>query len=222
MEEASSRKKSRPMRADARRNRRQLLDAAIELILEIGGQASRDAVAKRAGVGIATLYRHFPDQQDLLHAVVLDVLDRTIAEGEGALRDAATGGQALRAYLHAAIDTGLGVVNIVHPLLDDTDWADRRAAAQLVLDQLVHAAHADGALADEVTATDVALAAIRFCRPLAISVDLAEERTIAHRQLDTYLNGLDGRAVSMTEDDGVPPVTNEIDFDVSGPHQTTG
>ena len=45
------------MRADALRNRRRLLDAAIGLILELGGEPTRDAVAERAGIGIATLYR---------------------------------------------------------------------------------------------------------------------------------------------------------------------
>ncbi|MEX1271511.1 MAG: TetR family transcriptional regulator, partial [Acidimicrobiia bacterium] len=106
------------MRSDARRNRRRLLDAAIELILETGSAPSRDAVARAAAVGIATLYRHFPDQQDLLRGVAVDVLARTIAAGEAAL-DEADGGAALRRYLHEAIDIGLGAVNIVHPLLHD-------------------------------------------------------------------------------------------------------
>ena len=43
---------------------------------------------------------------------------------------------------------------------------------------------------DDVTATDIALATIRFCRPLAIGLDPADERAIAHRQLDSYLDGL--------------------------------
>lgn len=178
------------MRADARRNRRRLLDATIELILEIGGEPSRDAIARRAGVGIATLYRHFPDQQDLLHAMAIDVLDRTIVAGEAALAESDGGGAALRRYLHAAIDTGLGAVNIVHPLLDTADWPEQRAAAQSVLERLIDVARHDRAVADDVTAADVAFAAIRFCRPLAVGLDPAEERAIAHRQLDSFLDGL--------------------------------
>ncbi len=178
------------MRADARRSRRRLLDAAIDLILEIGGEPARDAVARRAGVGIGTLYRHFPDRTALLHAVVLDVLDRTIDAGHAALAGTATGGESLRGYMHATIDTGLGVVNIVHPLLDATNWPDRHVAAQDMLDRLVNTARSDGALDDSVTPTDIALATIRFCRPLAIGLDPADERAIAHRQLDSYLAGL--------------------------------
>jgi AcrR family transcriptional regulator len=179
-----------PMRADARRNRRRILDAAIALTLEMGGAPSRDAVARRAGVGIATVYRHFPRQQELLHAVVLDVLDRTIEEAEVALDESDTGGAALRRYLHGGIEIGLGAVNIVHPLLDTTDWPDRRAAAQQILDRLIDAARRDGAIGGDVTATDITLAAIRFCRPLAIGHGPADERAIAHRQLDSYLDGL--------------------------------
>lgn len=181
------------MRADARRNRRRLLDAAIEVILEVGGEPPREAVAQRAGVGIGTLYRHFPDRQQLLRAVALEVIDRTIEHGETALVEAATGGEALRRYMHAAIDTGLGAVNVVYPLIDDPDWPDRHAAARDVLDRLMETAARDGAI-DDVMATDVALAVIRFCRPLAVGLDPADERAIAHQQLDRYLDGLAARA----------------------------
>jgi len=183
----------RPVRADVQRNRRRLLDAAIALILESGGAPSRDAVAQRAGIGIATLYRHFPDRQALLRAVVLDVLDRSIEQGDLALAASDTGGEALRRYLHAAIDIGLGAVNVVHALLDDTDWPDRRIAAQTLLDRLIAAARQDGAIGPAVTATDIAHATIRFCRPLAIGLDPDDERAIAHRQLDTFLDGITRR-----------------------------
>jgi AcrR family transcriptional regulator len=178
------------MRADARRNRRRLIDALIELILEIGGEPSRDAVAQRAGVGIGTLYRHFPDRQALLRAAVLDVLDRTIHLGGRALAESTSGGEALRRYLHDAIDAGLGVVNVIFPMLDRTDWPERRAAAGEVLERLTEAARRDRAIGREVSASDIAIASIRFCRPLALGLDPADERELAHRHLDTYLVGL--------------------------------
>lgn len=178
------------MRADARRNRRRLLDAAVGLILEVGGEPAMDAVAARAGVGVGTLYRHFPDRRVLLRAVVLDVLDRTIERGWAALAESTDGREALRRYLHDAVDTGLGVVNIIHPLLEAPDWPDRRAAAEEVLERLTEAARRDGAIGAEVVATDIAMATIRFCRPLGIGLDETVERTIAHRQLEDYLHGL--------------------------------
>jgi len=57
------------MRADAQRNRQRLLEAAREVFDEQGAAASLDAVAKKAGVGVGTLYRHFPNRFDLVEAV---------------------------------------------------------------------------------------------------------------------------------------------------------
>jgi AcrR family transcriptional regulator len=185
------------MRADAQRNRQAIIDATIELLLEVGGEPSRDAVADRAQVGIATLYRHFPDQPQLLRAATVEVLNRAIREGRAALEKSATGGDALRRYLHAAIDCGLGAVNVVYPLLDDHDWPEQRDAARRVLDRLVEAATRDGAIGHEYTTTDLAFAAIRFCRPLAIGLDPVDEQAIAHQQLTHYLDGL---AVSSRSD----------------------
>ncbi|MEE8602350.1 TetR/AcrR family transcriptional regulator [Euzebya tangerina] len=176
------------MRADARRNRQRLIVAATHLILETGGEPPRDAVAARAGVGIATLYRNFPERQDLLRAVVLDVLDRTIAAGHTALAE--DGDAALSGYLHAAIDNGMGVVNIIRPLLDQTEWPERTRAAAQVLDQLLHRAKQSGAISQRITGEDITYAAIRFSRPLAIGLDRQDEQDIAHRQLDHYLAGL--------------------------------
>jgi AcrR family transcriptional regulator len=62
----------RPQRADARRNRDKLIAAAREAFAECGTTASLEDVARRAGVGIGTLYRHFPTRQDLLEAVYVD------------------------------------------------------------------------------------------------------------------------------------------------------
>jgi AcrR family transcriptional regulator len=59
----------RPLRADAQRNYELLVDAARGVFAEEGGQASMEAIAKRAGVGIGTLYRHFPKRIDLVEAV---------------------------------------------------------------------------------------------------------------------------------------------------------
>lgn len=178
------------MRADARRNRGRLLDAAVELILEAGGEPARDAIANRAGVGIGTLYRHFPAQQSLLHAVALHVLDRSIAAGEAALEDAADGVEALRQYMHLAVDHGLGALNVIYTLLDKPEWPEQRARAESLLHTIVDSAQRDGLMRRDATAKDVAFAIIRFSRPLAVGLPPADERTLAHRHIDIYLDGL--------------------------------
>jgi AcrR family transcriptional regulator len=178
------------MRADARRNRERILDAAVDSILEVGGEPARDAVAQRAGVGIGTLYRHFPDQQSLLHAVALHVLDRSIAAGESALDDATDGADALRRYMHLALDHGVGVLNVVHPLLDHPDWPEQRSRAESLLHTMFDSAQRDGQIRPDATVRDVALAIIRACRPLGIGLPAAEDRALAHRHIDIYLDGL--------------------------------
>lgn len=57
-------------RADAIRNRKRILDAARELFAEHGYDAQIDAIARRAGVGVGTVYRHFPNKEDLLGALI--------------------------------------------------------------------------------------------------------------------------------------------------------
>ena len=178
------------MRADARRNRERLLDAAVELVLEAGGEPARDAIANRAGVGIGTLYRHFPDQQSLLHAVALHVLDRSIAAGESALEHADDGADALRQYMHLAVDSGLGALNLIHPLIDNPTWPERRARADALLNGIVDRAKHDGLMRHDATLRDVVFAIIRACRPLAVGLPPDEERALAHRHIDICLEGL--------------------------------
>ena len=72
---------TRPLRADARQNYGRLVAAAAVAIGELGPNVSLEEVAKRAGVGIGTLYRHFPNRQALLEAVYRDQVDMNCARG---------------------------------------------------------------------------------------------------------------------------------------------
>lgn len=181
------------MRADAQKNRRRLIDAAVELVLEVGGEPARDAVAERAGVGIGTLYRHFPDRQSLLHAAVRHVLERTISAGEELVETLPDGVEALRRYMHVALDNGIGVVNIVHPILERRDWPDLHARAARLMQTLVDGAVRDGPLHGVLSQSDIVFALTRFARPLAIGLPPDEERALAHRHLDFYIDGLCAR-----------------------------
>jgi AcrR family transcriptional regulator len=64
--------KARPLRADAARNRALLLTAARDAFAENGTSAALEDIARRAGVGVGTLYRHFPTRQELLEAVYVE------------------------------------------------------------------------------------------------------------------------------------------------------
>jgi AcrR family transcriptional regulator len=70
---------ARPMRADARRNEERLVAAARHVFNQQGGEASMDAIAKEAGVGIGTLYRHFPKRINVVEAVYKTDVDGLVA-----------------------------------------------------------------------------------------------------------------------------------------------
>lgn len=75
----------RPLRADARRNRARVLDAAAEAFATEGPAVPLDEIARRAGVGAGTVYRHFPTKEALLQAVLTDRLEALLAEARTAL-----------------------------------------------------------------------------------------------------------------------------------------
>jgi AcrR family transcriptional regulator len=68
----------RPLRADARRNRERVLSAAREVFSEQGREAQMDDVARRAAVGVGTVYRHFPTKEALLEALAIDAFERIV------------------------------------------------------------------------------------------------------------------------------------------------
>jgi AcrR family transcriptional regulator len=69
---------ARPMRADARRNYERLVAAARDVFNRLGGETSMDAIAKEAGVGVGTLYRHFPKRIDVVEAVYQTDVDMLV------------------------------------------------------------------------------------------------------------------------------------------------
>jgi AcrR family transcriptional regulator len=178
------------VRADARKNRQRLIEVAVELVLEVGGEPVRDAVAERAGVGIGTLYRHFPDQQSLLHAATRHVLEKSISGGEALIETVPDGVEALRQYMHMALDNGIGAVNILHPLLEKPHWPDLRDRAVTLMKSMIDRAVREGCLRQDLSERDIVFGLTRFARPLAVGLPSHEERSLAHRHLDFYLDGL--------------------------------
>jgi AcrR family transcriptional regulator len=103
--DAESEVRGRPQRADARRNYERLIEAARKVFAEQGGGASMEAIAKQAGVGVGTLYRHFPKRIDVVEAVYRDDVDVLIGTAEQGLKDFEPWA-ALEAWLRAFIDYG--------------------------------------------------------------------------------------------------------------------
>src|SRR5256885_13044970 len=94
---------SRPMRADARRNYDRLLDAAKAAFAEHGTDAPLDDIAKRAGVGSGTLYRHFPTRLDLIEAVFVQRIDNLVVRA-AELAEGPDPEEALLTFLRIVLD----------------------------------------------------------------------------------------------------------------------
>ena len=181
------------MREDARRNRERILLAARDVIIDRGADAPLEAIAARAGVGIATLYRRFPDRASLLRAVALEVLARAAQEARLALDEEPAPFPALARYMRRILDLRIGAVM---PLLGDRIALDdeaifrAREAAAAPMQQLIERAQAAGVLRPDVTFSDVALLLVRLSRPLPGSLSRELDERIARRHLALLLEAL--------------------------------
>src|SRR5215472_2380156 len=95
--------KGRKPRTDAQRNRERILDVAKQAFTRSGANASLDDVAKEAGVGAGTLYRHFPTREALLEAVYRSEVER-LAAAERKFSEAMPPVEALRAWMLLFVD----------------------------------------------------------------------------------------------------------------------
>jgi AcrR family transcriptional regulator len=145
-------------RADARRNREKLLVAAGELFATVGTDVSLDAVAKRAGVGIGTLYRHFPTRDALVEAAYRAEVTHLCEAAEALLAehvpDVALAEWMDRFVAYAAAKKGMkGALQSVGAGSDL--WGETRRQIIAAIASLLDAGVAAGTLRADVTADDV-------------------------------------------------------------------
>jgi AcrR family transcriptional regulator len=220
----------RPLRADARDNRRRLVEAARDVLLERGPAAPLDEIARRAGTGIATLYRHFPDRKALIRDVILDALQRTIDEARQAASEEPDPFRALARYMHRAIDVRTAAVIpalLAEAPLDDEEFRQARQTGSALLEALVGAAHRAGTLRADVTSGDIGLLIVRLSRPLPGGFPPEANNRLSHRHLDLLIDGLrttarqpaqlGGPALTLTDLRQLP----QPDTRTSGPPQAT-
>lgn len=176
--------------------------AARNVLVEQGPDAPLDAIAAAADVGIATLYRRFPDRQALVRAIVLDVLARSAEEARQALDEEPDTFRALARYLHRALDLRVSAVMpalLDHMPPDDEEIESIRTRSWGLFQQLVDQAHAAGTLRPDATFLDVGQLLVRLARPLPGPIPRALDNQVAHRHLELVLDGLRAdRAESLT------------------------
>lgn len=187
----------RGLRADACRNRRRILTAARDALAEHGVDVPLDEIARRAGVGNATVYRRFSDRRDLIRQVVMDVTVTLTAEAECALAEEPDAYLALRRFVHRAADRRVGAV---FPLLTadmtkDDEFFTAKARLTGALEDILSTAHAAGLVRPDVALGDVMVAMTQLTRPWP-GTDYAIVQNFAHRHLELLLDGMrpDGRS----------------------------
>jgi AcrR family transcriptional regulator len=179
-------------RRDARRNRELLIEAAHEVFTEQGLHAPIDVIARRAGIGNATLYRHFPTRAALVDAVFRDLLAGTMSTGEQA-RTADDAWAGLTGYLHtvfAGLAADRGTNDLMTTHLDGVDslqavHAHNRRTVELLLGR----GREQGTIRADVTAEDVLFALAALGRTVP-SLTTAAGPDAWRRPLALLLDGL--------------------------------
>ncbi|MER7688554.1 helix-turn-helix domain-containing protein [Streptomyces sp. NPDC097610] len=176
----------KPMRADARRNYERLLKVAAEAFAEHGEGASLDDIAKRAGVGSGTLYRHFPTRQALLEAAYVDRIEALGARADEIAKELPPG-EALAEWLYE-LCVGTIQVRGMKALLGSAVTDGSRAALTAcgtsmkgAAQRLVEAAQREGTLRQDIEPIEV----LRLAHGVATASELANGQG---KQIRRYLS----------------------------------
>jgi AcrR family transcriptional regulator len=182
--------RARAPRVDALRNRERIVAAARDLFTDVGWQAPIDEVARRAGIGNATVYRHFPDRDALVLAVVRSVLKQTADRAESALALGDDPFDALSRFVLAAADERIGAMCV---MLDgaydpgDPDVKALEGRLNGLVETMLARARRAGMLRADVDLADIIVAVAQLTRPLPGYVTV---RRSSRRYLQLFLDGL--------------------------------
>jgi AcrR family transcriptional regulator len=185
---------ARKPRADGQRNRERLAAAAKAAFAETGPDASLEEIARRAGVGIGTLYRHFPTRDAVIEAVYRREVEQ-LAAAATRLMDSRTPGKALHEWLRLLIDhiaTKKVVAQAISPAVGGVAALYPASGARLTeaMSQLMARAMASGDIRDDVESADLLRALVGF----TYGAEAPGWRESTLRLLDVLMDGLKPRA----------------------------
>ena len=180
----------RPVRADARRNRERLLEAAVRAFASDGADVTLEAIAKTAGVGIGTLYRHFPTRDALVEAAYRQELAHLCDAVPGLLRSLPPD-EATRAWMDRFIDymtTKRYMAGALQAVIASggDPYAQSRGRLIAAITALLDAGVNAGTLRSDVAPHDVLLA----LSGVSLAAGEPAQRQQARRLLDLLVDGL--------------------------------
>lgn len=185
---------TRALRADAQRNRDRLLGAAVRAFSRDGPEVTLDAIAKDAGVGIGTLYRHFPTREALVEAAYRSELAR-LCDAVPDLLLASPPDEAMRSWMDRFVDymtTKRGLADALRAVIASggNPYAESRGRLIAAITTLLEAAAATGKVRPDVTPGDV----LASLSGVSLVAGEPAQRDQARRMLDLLMDGLRYRA----------------------------
>jgi len=185
---------TRPLRADAQRNRDKLLDAAVRAFSRGGPEVTLEAIARDAGVGIGTLYRHFPTREALVEAAYRNELAR-LCDVVPDLLAAGPPDQAMRIWMDRFVDymsTKHGMADALRAVIASggNPFAESRDRLLAAVTALLEAGVAAGTLRSDITPSDV----LTSLSGVSMVTANQAQPDQARRILDLLIDGLRYRA----------------------------
>ncbi|OCT16501.1 hypothetical protein A8709_02840 [Paenibacillus pectinilyticus] len=175
------------MRADAQRNRDKLLQVAHTVFMTEGISVSMDEIARRAGVGVGTAYRHFPTKEDLFGAVIVSHKSRLIEEASQLLHHD-NPGEAFFQYFAATIREGIANKAITDALVSNLNIETGRSEIARDfwsgLDHLLVRAQQHGSVRSDASMEDIKLLLIGILQATG------DSRTFPERVVSILCDGL--------------------------------
>jgi AcrR family transcriptional regulator len=180
---------SREPRSDAARNHQALVRAAIAAVHRDGPRVPMATIAAGAGVGIGTLYRHFPTREDLLGYLTRISFEQVLANAKAAESNATTATEALRQFIEAAISQRNELVLPLHggPPLTSPSTRIVQKQVHRTVQQIINRGRTEGTIRGDVTPHDIVMFGAMLAQPRRSDPGWD---TTCRRLLTTYLNGL--------------------------------
>jgi AcrR family transcriptional regulator len=179
----------REQRSDAARNHEALVRAGVAAVHREGVHVPMATIAAEAGVGIGTLYRHFPAREDLLNFLVHRSFEQVLSNAQAADREGVTASDALRLFIEAAIAQRNGLVLPLHggPPVTVPETLAVRDQVHHVVQGIIERGRTDGTISQDVTPRDVITFGAMLAQPRQPD---PEWDGTCRRLLVTYLAGL--------------------------------
>jgi AcrR family transcriptional regulator len=184
-----------PLRADARRNREQIIEAARELFIRVGTDVPMEEIAKTAGVGVGTLYRRFPDRDELIKAVSLDNFARLLDVARRIERDETDPAEALGKLLYSSLELRLGItMTTLSPrsyaaIHESLDLSSQRDEVLAIASRLLRRAQEAGGIREDIDIGDVVLSVVLVSKLIPPSDDELGEM-VFRRLIALMMDGL--------------------------------